>query len=151
MILQLNQIQRAKQSLQRPFTFLGSQLALPHIHRVPPHALQSQTCFVVTFTVSSDFMFPKLRMRLRHHIKFARLMLNQVPVPKTTIDKDTSAQPHNGQVGRARQRLHMNAVAKTMTKQKTTHQHFRTGILRPNPAHTITALLWCHLVCHVPL
>lgn len=45
----------------------------------------------------------------------------------------------------------MDAVAKTMTEQETTHKHLRPRILRPYSAHAVAPLFGCHLVSHKPL
>lgn len=74
-----------------------------------------------------------------------------VPMPETAVDEDTGAESHDGQVGRARQSLGMDAITEAMTEEKAPHEHLWSRVLRPDSAHTITALFGCHLICHKPL
>ena len=74
-----------------------------------------------------------------------------VPMPETAVDEDTGTESHDGQVGRARQSLGMDAITEAMTEEKAPHEHLWSRVLRPDSAHTITALFGCHLICHKPL
>ena len=69
-------------------------------------------------------------------------------MPETAVDEDAGAKSDNRQVGGARQGLGMNAITETVTEQETAHEHLRSRVLRPDPAHTVAALLGCHFVCH---
>ena len=69
-------------------------------------------------------------------------------MPEAAIDEDASAKTDDGKVGSARQGLGMNAIAEAMTEQETAHKHLGSRVLRPDSAHTVTALFGSQLVCH---
>lgn len=71
-----------------------------------------------------------------------------MPMPKASIDEDAGTQTDKSDVGCAGKCLCVDAIAKAMTEEKTTNEHFWSSVFRLDSTHTIAALLGSHLVCH---
>ena len=71
-----------------------------------------------------------------------------MPMPEAAINEDCGFQASNHNVGAARERLHMQAIAKALLPQVAAHNPFGLRVLAAYVAHTLMPLLGCHLVCH---
>lgn len=99
---------------------------------------------MVALLVAQDFLSPVVGMGLGQTVQGASF----VSMPKASVDEDAGAESHDGKVGRARQRLSMDAVAEAVAEQETAYKHLGSCVFRPDSAHAVAALLGCHLVCH---
>ena len=99
---------------------------------------------MVALLVAQDFLSPVVSMGLGQTVQGASF----VSMPKASVDEDAGAESHDGKVGRARQRLSMDAVAEAVAEQETAYKHLGSCVFRPDSAHAVAALLGCHLVCH---
>lgn len=70
-------------------------------------------------------------------------------MPETPVDKDDLASAAKDQVRATGKALIMEAEAESHRVNEATHRHLRFGVLAPNPAHTLGALLGCKSVGHL--
>ena len=77
-----------------------------------------------------------------HRCRLATL----IPMPKTPVDEDERVPLGKHDVGMSGQFWRMEAVAKPQGVEVAVHKHLRFRVLRPNPAHRVTALFWGNLV-----
>ena len=71
-------------------------------------------------------------------------------MPKTSVDKNDRAEPTYHYVWLTRQTLHMQTIPEAMRIKIFPNPQFGLGILGMNVAHALVALLWGHLVWHIP-
>ena len=69
-------------------------------------------------------------------------------MPEASVDEDAGVQTGDDDVGSARKRTSMYAVAKTMAEQEPAHNHLWPSVSRLYLAHAPAALFGGHLVCH---
>lgn len=141
-VLEGDEVEGAEQALQGAFTLFGLELAFPNFDGVPTLVFESEAIFLVALLVALDFVCPKLNVCLGKFVDGTPF----VSMPKTAVDEDAGTKPHDGDVGRAWQRLGMDAVTEAMAEQETAHEHLRSRVFRPDSAHAVAALFGCHLV-----
>ena len=154
-VLQVNVVQRKCYRLQRFFTLLRRQLALPHRDAVPAHLCQLFLLLTVAFLVPAYLCHPELSVRLRNLAAHRTLNLfaplvfwrgawsevHIVTMPEATIHKDTCPILPQHQVRMPRQPLVVQPITKSSLPQPSPHNHLRLRVLRPNSRHVIMSLL----------
>ena len=99
---------------------------------------------MVALTIVFYLVRPIVHIGMRQAIHAASFM----SMPKASVDEDAGVQTGDDDVGSARKRSGMYAVAKTMAEQETAHDHLRPSVSRLYLAHAPAALFGGHLVCH---
>ena len=144
LILQRDEVESAQQAIERDLSLLRLELTLPYLDGVPPHCLQAQACRMVALAIVFNLIRPIVHIGLRQAIHTASFM----SMPEASVDEDAGVQTGDDDVGSARKRTSMYAVAKTMAEQEPAHNHLWPSVSRLYLAHAPAALFGGHLVCH---
>ena len=105
---------------------------------MPASGLQRGVFRSVTFDISLEFGLPELHVGLWH----SRNLTALVTMPEATVHEDDRVPLGKHNVGMAGKFGGMKAVAEPQSVEMTVHKHLRLRVLRPNPAHRVTALRW---------
>ena len=144
MLFQPNLIKRESQRFQYLLPFRWPQLTLPDGDAMPPHLSQSLLRLNITLLVPLDLRLPKLPIRIRYPT--APLM----PMPKTSIHKDTSPVFSQHQIRMSRQSRRIKPISESPTPKPFPHNHLWLRILSSNRRHILVPL-FCGELVHVSL
>ncbi len=117
-------------------------LTLPDDDDMPPVRFQSGVLLFVKGHIPFELGHPELHVGLRRACRLAPL----VPMPEAAVHEDDRVPLWKHDVRMSRQFGRMEAKAEAQCVKMTSHDHFRFCVLRPNPAHRVTALFWSYLV-----
>lgn len=120
------------------------QLAFPYADHVPSQPTQLQAVGGIALAVAFDFLLPEGGVGLGQ----AEIAASLMPMPETAVDENSRAVAAEHDVGRARQRAHVFAVAESAGIQIVAHQRLRLGVAAAYLRHASVPLFGCHRVGH---
>ena len=117
-------------------------LTLPDNDDMPPVRFQSGMFLFVAGHIPLELGRPELHVGLRRGCRLAPLM----PMPEAAVHEDDRVPLWKHDVRMSWQFGRMEAEAESQSMKMASHDHFGFCVLRPNPAHRVTALFWSYLV-----
>ena len=138
MVFKINAVERVSQRLQRSLTLCGTKFTLPDGYAVPAHFGKAVLLFLVTLTVTVDFIAPKLM------VVFWKVSVRAVvPVPETAVYEDAGAVFAQHDVRMTGQAGMVESVTEAARKEIFAHNDFRPRVLRADGGHYLAALIFC--------
>lgn len=128
-MLQISVVDVVLHFLQCLFADSWFQLTFPNGHYPPAHFLQLRFVAFVPLLVPFDLLLPEIRVAVWN------MAVHLMAVPKTAVNEDHNSVFAQYNIGRARQLLHVLAIAVAPVVQVAADDKFWLSVLAFNPRH----------------